>query len=62
MSIRGNQQKTLSLQLRLVVLVILLLSVSLGLVGFALDAAFLKSSEAGLHARMESLVYLVLAN
>lgn len=35
--------------------------VSLGLVGVALDAAFQKSSEAGLEARMESLVYLVLA-
>ena len=42
-------------------LVILLLTISLGLVGFALDAAFQKSSEAGLQARMESLVYLVLA-
>ena len=35
--------------------------ISLGLVGVALDSAFYKSSEAGLHARMESLVYLVLA-
>ena len=61
MSNRGNQQTALSLRLRLVVLVILLLSVSLSLVGFALDAAFHKSSEAGLRARMESLVYLVLA-
>jgi len=60
-SIRGNQKKTLSLRLRLVALVVLLLAVSLGLVGFALDAAFHKSSEAGLKARMESLVYLVLA-
>lgn len=42
-------------------LAVLLLTVSLGLVGFALDAAFQKSSEAGLQARMESLVYLVLA-
>lgn len=46
---------------RLVILAVLLLTVSLGLVGFALDAAFKKSSEAGLQARMESLVYLVLA-
>jgi two-component system sensor histidine kinase PhoQ len=38
-----------------------LLAVSLGLVGLALDAAFHRSSEAGLRARMESLVYLVLA-
>jgi two-component system sensor histidine kinase PhoQ len=56
-----NQHKPLSLRFRLVVLAILLLTVSLGLVGFALDAAFHRSSEAGLQARMESLVYLVLA-
>lgn len=43
------------------VLAVLLLTVSLGLVGFALDAAFHRSSEAGLQTRMESLVYLVLA-
>jgi len=49
------------LRLRLVVLAVLLLTISLGLVGFALDAAFHRSSEAGLRARMESLVYLVLA-
>lgn len=61
MNTSGNQQTALSLRLRLVVLVVLLLSVSLSLVGFALDAAFHKSSEAGLRARMESLVYLVLA-
>ncbi len=42
-------------------LAVLLLTISLGLVGFALDAAFHKSAEAGLQARMESLVYLVLA-
>jgi two-component system sensor histidine kinase PhoQ len=45
----------------LIGLAILLLTVSLGLVGFGLDAAFHKSSEASLQARMESLVYLVLA-
>ncbi|MGB5289839.1 MAG: hypothetical protein WBN41_00115, partial [Lysobacterales bacterium] len=61
MSTRANQQKPFSLRFRLVVLAVLLLTVSLGLVGFALDAAFHKSSEAGLQARMESLVYLVLA-
>jgi two-component system sensor histidine kinase PhoQ len=49
------------LRLRLVVLAILLLAISLGLVGYALDATFHRSSEAGLQARMESLVYLVLA-
>ena len=61
MSTRENQPKPLSLRLRLVVLAVLLLAISLGLVGLALDAAFHKSSEAGLQARMESLVYLVLA-
>jgi two-component system sensor histidine kinase PhoQ len=40
---------------------VILLTISLGLVGFAMDAAFQRSSEAGLRARMESLVYLVLA-
>jgi two-component system sensor histidine kinase PhoQ len=45
----------------LVVLAVLLLTVSLGLVGFGLETAFHRSSEAGLQARMESLVYLVLA-
>ena len=43
------------------ILAVPLLTISLGLVGFALDAAFHRSSEAGLKARMESLVYLVLA-
>jgi two-component system sensor histidine kinase PhoQ len=56
-----NQQKPVSLRLRLLVLATLLLTVSLGLVGYALDSAFHRSSEAGLQARMESLVYLVLA-
>ena len=45
----------------MVVLAVILLAISLGLVGFALDAAFHRSSEAGLQARMESLVYLILA-
>ena len=58
---RARQQRPLSLRLRLVVLAILLLTVSLGLVGFGLDAAFHKSTVAGLQVRMESLVYLVLA-
>ena len=61
MSKEANQQKPFSLRFRLVVLAVLLLTVSLGLVGFALDAAFHRSSEAGLKTRMESLVYLVLA-
>ncbi len=61
MSEKRKQRRPLSLQLRLLVLAALLLMVSLGLVGVALDAAFHRSSEAGLQARMESLVYLVLA-
>lgn len=61
MKTEASQQRPISLRLRLVVLAVLLLTVSLGLVGFALDAAFHRSSEAGLQARMESLVYLVLA-
>lgn len=61
MSINVNQRRPISLRSRLVVLAVLLLTISLGLVGFALDAAFHRSSEAGLRARMESLVYLVLA-
>jgi two-component system sensor histidine kinase PhoQ len=60
-SIEANQQRPISLRSRLIVLAVLLLTISLGLVGFALDAAFHRSSEAGLQARMESLVYLVLA-
>jgi len=40
---------------------VILLTISLGLVGFALDSAFQRSSEAALKARMESFVYLVLA-
>ncbi len=55
------QQRPVSLRLRLVLLAIVSLTVSLGLVGFGLDVAFHKSSEASLRARMESLLYLVLA-
>ncbi|MGA9572496.1 MAG: ATP-binding protein [Lysobacterales bacterium] len=58
---QDSQKRTFSLRSRLVVMAVILLTISLGLVGFALDAAFQKSSEAGLKARMESLVYLVLA-
>jgi two-component system sensor histidine kinase PhoQ len=60
-STQGNQAKPFSLRLRLLVLVVLILGISLGLVGLALDATFHKSSEAALQARMETLVYLVLA-
>ena len=61
MTKKATQKSPLSLRSRLVVLAVILLTVSFGLVGFALDAAFQRSSEAGLQARMESLVYLVLA-
>jgi two-component system sensor histidine kinase PhoQ len=57
---KEKQPRPVSLQLRMIVLAGLILTVSLGLVGFALDSAFRSSSEAGLQARMESLVYLVL--
>ena len=53
--------RNFSLRSRLVVMAVILLTISLGLVGLALDAAFQRSAEAGLRARMESLVYLVLA-
>ena len=61
MSQKADQKKPISLRFRLVVLAVLLLTISLGLVGMALDSAFHRSSEAGLKARMESFVYLVLA-
>ena len=57
----AHKKARVSLRLRLIVLAALVTAISLGLVGLALDAAFHKSSEAGLQARMESLVYLVLA-
>lgn len=56
-----DKKTPVSLRLRLVVLAATVMAVSLGLVGLALDAAFHKSTEAGLQARMESLVYLMLA-
>jgi len=56
-----HKKAPVSLRLRLVVLAALVTAISLGLVGLALDTAFHKSSEAGLQARLESLVYLVLA-
>ena len=61
MTIKATQKTPLSLRTRLIVLAVILLTVSFGLVGFALDSAFQRSSEAGLQTRMESLVYLVLA-
>ena len=61
MSFIAGQKRPFSLRFRLIILAILLLTISLGLVGMALDSAFHRSSEAGLQARMESFVYLVLA-
>jgi len=57
----SDRKTPVSLRLRLIVLAATVMAVSLGLVGLALDAAFHKSTEAGLQARMESLVYLMLA-
>jgi len=57
----AHKKAPVSLRLRLIVLAALVTAISLGLVGLALDTAFHKSSEAGLQARLESLVYLVLA-
>ncbi len=51
----------MSLRMRLVLLAALVMAVSLGLVGVALDAAFYRSSVTGLQSRMESTAYLVLA-
>lgn len=61
MSTPAEKRRPLSLRLRLVLLAAAVLAVSLGLVGLALDTAFHKSSEASLQARMESMVYLMLA-
>lgn len=51
----------MSLRLRLILLVAMVLVIALSLVGWALDSAFHDSSEASLQARMESMVYLMLA-
>jgi len=56
-----DKNRPVSMRLRLVLLAALVTAISLGLVGWALDAAFHKSSEADLQARMESMVYLMLA-
>lgn len=61
MSAGNLKRQPLSLRLRLVLLAAVVLTVALGLVGLALDSAFSKSSEASLQARMESMVYLMLA-
>jgi len=52
--------RPISLRKRLFLLAVLVLAVSLGLVGAALDAAFSRSSEAELASQMETWVYLVL--
>ncbi|GMR15361.1 MAG: ATP-binding protein [Gammaproteobacteria bacterium] len=57
----AHKKSPVSLRLRLILLAALVVAISLGLVGLVLDAAFHDSSEADLRARMESLVYLVLA-
>jgi two-component system sensor histidine kinase PhoQ len=49
-----------SLRIRLLLLAVLALAISLGLVGFALDSAYSRSSEADLSNQMETWVYLVL--
>jgi two-component system sensor histidine kinase PhoQ len=49
------------LRLRLGIFAALILTIALGLVGMALNAAHQQSVVASLHARMESYVYLVLA-
>lgn len=51
----------MSLRLRLILLATVVLAIALSLVGWALDSAFHDSSEASLQARMESVVYLMLA-
>jgi two-component system sensor histidine kinase PhoQ len=50
-----------SLRARLLVLASLVLLISLGLVGIALNSAFYRSAETALQERLESYVYLVLA-
>ncbi|NND44465.1 MAG: hypothetical protein HKN58_04010 [Xanthomonadales bacterium] len=52
--------RPISLRRRLLVVAILVLAISLGLVGAALDAAYKRSSETELAEQMETWVYLVL--
>jgi len=52
--------RPVSLRIRLLVLAVLVLGLALGLVGFALDSAYQRSSEADLSDQMETWVYLVL--
>jgi two-component system sensor histidine kinase PhoQ len=57
----GRPRRSFSLRFRLLVLAGLVLLISLGLVGMALNAANYRSTVSSLEARMESYVYLVLA-
>jgi len=52
--------RPVSLRIRLLLLAVLVLAVSLGLVGFALDSAYTRSSEADLAGQTETWTYLVL--
>jgi len=61
MNVLSTTNKPMSLRLRLLLMVALIMVAALGLVGLALDAAYYRSSEAALQARMKSLVYVVLA-
>ena len=52
--------RPISIRKRLLLLAVLVLAISLGLVGAALDAAYTRSSEAELAEQMQTWVYLVL--
>ncbi|MDX1459535.1 MAG: ATP-binding protein [Xanthomonadales bacterium] len=56
----ASARRPASLRRRLVAASIAVVAVSLGIVGAALDAAFLRSAEADLSAQMETWTYLVL--
>jgi two-component system sensor histidine kinase PhoQ len=58
--VNGPAVKPVSIRTRLLVLAVLALAISLGLVGFALDSAYSRSSETDLSDQMETWVYLVL--
>ncbi len=52
--------RPVSIRIRLLLLAVVVLAISLGLVGFALDSAYSRSSETDLSDQMETWVYLVL--
>ena len=56
----GHTGRPVSLRIRLLLLAVLALTISLGLVGFALDSAYSRSSEIDLSDQMETWAYLVL--